>query len=365
MTGAAPDPLPDDEILTAVAAYLRLPDPSDRLRLAGAARIARQPLLACTVTRCVESRTESEQTRPAPHDLSDVPVYGDLGTYDPGPVKNVHRHTTVHLVHDGSARETGCTKCSHGRRQCANCGGRGRQPCPALQPCALCRGARPCTACEGKGTGRGAAVRPRAARKVKQPDVRTGCDLCGEQGTACPGCGGRGRILHEECGGSGEAECRTCRGNGTEECGVCEGKGRLTVWTRGTIERTPVTETVDPPPPHAPWLVRRRLRNRGAWRTHVLGDGDALPEELAEHHRRAVRERLARRKGEIAREVSLRHLPLARVELHELPGKVLHVYAGHTEPGVVALPSRRVVTRVSAAAAGCAAVVVLLLATLR
>lgn len=358
MTGVPTDPLTDDEIIAAVAAHLGLHDASDRLRLAGTARITRQPLLDCTITRCVESRVESgaEEKRPAPYDLSDRPVYDDLAAYDPGPVKSVHRHRTLRLVLRDSAREADCTECRHGRRQCPNCRGRGRQECPPSQPCTLCRGMNPCTACEGKAGGgrRGTSVEPPVPRKVRQPHVRIGCDLCGQEGTACPGCRGRGRMRHEECDGTGETGCGSCGGKGNEECVLCKGRGRLTVWQGATIVRAPVTESVDPPPPHPPWLVRRRLRNRGAWRAWVVADGDGLPAGLASHHRRAVERRLVRRKGEIAREVSVRHLPLARVELDELPARVLHVYAGHAEPQVMWVPSRRVLARASAAAAGCA-----------
>ncbi|MET9420113.1 hypothetical protein ABZY06_05150 [Streptomyces sp. NPDC006540] len=365
MADAPTDALTDDEVLAAVAEHRGRSGDTEWQRLANSARIEHQPLLDCTVTRCIESRTTGEQTRPAPFDLSGRPVVDDLDAYRQDPPKNPRRRETVHLVLDGSVREVPCHDCSNGKQQCPNCKGTGRLQCEPQVPCTDCKSVTSCTKCRGRGGSRKAPVTPVAPQKVKRPGVRVDCALCEASGTACPRCLGWGKTLCTDCGGDGKVKCRHCQGRGRWSCDTCTGKGRLTVWRGATITRAPEDQDVTPPPPRAPWIIRSRLKGRGAWRETVVGAKDRLPEDLAAHHRSAIERSLVKKKGEVTRQVSIRHLPLARVVLAEEQDRVYYVYAGVARPQVTWIPSRRWVSRVAAGAAAAMTTAVLLFVALR
>ncbi|MFH8926325.1 hypothetical protein ACH4D4_04650 [Streptomyces pristinaespiralis] len=366
MADALPGELTDDEVLAAVAEHRGLEGDDELRRLASGARIEHQPLLDCTITRCIESRTTGEETRPAPFDLSGRPVVDDLDAYRQDPPKDPRRRETVRIVLDGSVREVPCHDCSNGKQQCPNCKGTGRLHCEPQVPCTDCKSVTSCTKCRGRGGSRKAPVTPAAPQKVKQPGVRVDCALCDASGTACPRCLGWGKTLCTDCGGDGKVPCRHCQGRGRWRCDTCAGKGRLTVWRGATITRAPENEELTPPPPRAPWIVRSRLRSRGTWRETVVGPKDRLPADLAAHHRSAIeRSLVGKRKGEVTRQVSIRHLPLARVVLSDVQDRVYYVYPGVSRPRVTWIPSRRWVSRVAAGAAAALTTAVLLFVALR
>ncbi|MGW7463482.1 hypothetical protein ACWGJT_01965 [Streptomyces xantholiticus] len=350
----------DEEILAAVAEHLGRPGPAERLRLAGTARISRQPVLECTITRSVETRAERERSEPAPFDLSRKPVYEDLDAYDATGPKDPRKHQTLELVQTGTVREVSCVKCTGGRQQCLKCGGRGLTRCEPDVPCPNCRNVTSCTKCRGKGGSRRTPVKPVPPRKVKRPGERVDCVVCETPGTACPGCEGRGHTLCPKCDGRGECTCDRCGGKGHSTCGTCAGRGLLVKWRGGTITHTPHAERVPGPEPSPPLLLRRRLHG-GAWRTHVLSLDQSPPEDLPASHRSVIEARLVRREGEVARRVSIKWLPLARVEIEEEVNRVFYVFPEGSGLSVVPVPSRHRMKRAAAVAAACLAALVLVL----
>jgi hypothetical protein len=173
MADALPGELTDDEVLAAVAEHRGLEGDDELRRLASGARIEHQPLLDCTITRCIESRTTGEETRPAPFDLSGRPVVDDLDAYRQDPPKDPRRRETVRIVLDGSVREVPCHDCSNGKQQCPNCKGTGRLHCEPQVPCTDCKSVTSCTKCRGRGGSRKAPVTPAAVGAQRLAPAQT------------------------------------------------------------------------------------------------------------------------------------------------------------------------------------------------
>ncbi|NBM16596.1 hypothetical protein [Streptomyces sp. GC420] len=352
----------DEEILKSIGEHLGRSGKAAP-HLAGTARITRIPVLDCGITRCVESRTEGPERRPGTFDLSGRPTYESLTEYGLDPPAEP-RDRTLRLVKLGSVREESCG-CGNGAHQCPRCSGRGHLPCEPATVCAECSGITPCTQYLKHGDSRGPRGRPpKANRKPARAEERVTCEGCGTPGSACARCRGWGRTACDTCGAAGRVKCPKCGGSGTEQCERCAGKGCLTFWTEGRVVWAATPESV--PAPEPPWFVRSELEAAGAWKTAVLSIDDPLPDDLAASHRAVLEPRLVRRKDEVARRVRLRRLALARVELAGDRDRVFYVFPARTgRLEVAGRPSRRRVSRVAVAAAGCLTAVVLLVLLIR
>ncbi|MFD7894845.1 hypothetical protein [Streptomyces sp. NPDC059743] len=151
-----------------------------------------------------------------------------------------------------------------------------------------------------------------------------------------------GRITHEQCGG----------------------EGSVTRWRAARIQQTPHRDSLELPERDWPARVRARLNRDAVWEPLDTGQGEKVPDGVDRVHRARITQRLAHQPHEIKRDVSVRTLRLARVELVNDPHRVFYVFPGKTEPQVVRLPSRQWVQRASGIAAGVVALLVLVLVLL-
>ncbi|MFF6994794.1 hypothetical protein ACFY93_07510 [Streptomyces sp. NPDC008313] len=138
------------------------------------------------------------------------------------------------------------------------------------------------------------------------------------------------------------------------------GKGSLTSWHEGVIRWTARTDSVSVPESRS-----RALKSAVAtasWSDVTLAGHEPLPDDLAPDHRTAVEARLARsapEKDEVAREIHIRHLPLARVRLDHDSDRFFFVFPGPVGLKAVERPSEERVRRRAAIAVACLLLVVL------
>ncbi|MFE2938232.1 hypothetical protein ACFXKG_04035 [Streptomyces sp. NPDC059255] len=353
-------------------------------------KIERHQLLRARTVRCVETREQEDAEHHGPLDLSGRPRYqDDVRSYVLAPPQDAHETLTLELVREGSDKEIICS-CDNGRITCPGCQGKGRRPCPDPETvvCPDCLGVGSCTHCpdpprrEGParrtGTGKPAtggkspaggkppadtAARPRRSERGEAPP-RTTCARCRGKEAACAGCKGRGVVTCATCGGSNVIRCEECDGSRRIDHAQCGGKGSLVRWVRGVVRRRPSVRTLTLPKQSWPRAVRHRLDGRTAGWTELTTAGSdpfAVPDGVDRIHRRSLEGHLAREPREIAREVSVRSLRLARLKLLNQPNWVFYVLPGDRGLTVTRVPSRLLLLRASGATAGAVAVLVLLL----
>ncbi|MFI1867300.1 hypothetical protein [Streptomyces jumonjinensis] len=98
--------------------------------------------------------------------------------------------------------------------------------------------------------------------------------------------------------------------------------------------------TLPEPGRRAFFLVRHWAAGAGAWReTHLDSSCDILPDELDSAYRTVLHDRLRRRKNEVARHATIRHLPLVRITLHDTPAKVIYAFPTASRVEILALPA--------------------------
>jgi hypothetical protein len=309
--------------------------------------------------RSVEARSESAmKVHGRRGDIAERPTYTDLATYPVDPPADPGTEQRLELVREGSLEEVACEGCEGGRRTCGRCGGSGRLACDEFVKCAGCGGGiDACWECDGTG-------RPRSHRRTAQPRPADGpqrarCSRCHRPDAACPKCLGRGRTECTVCRASGFVECPACRGAGRLRHGECAGTGLFTTWTGAVISRTPEVRRVEQP---APLYIRQWADGAGDWRRTVLTSvTDKLPDDLEPEHSAMITHHLAPGPNEVSREVTVRHLPLARVTAHADPDHVYFVFPSRTGIKVVERPSKQRVVRFTAIASTVVAVAVLVL----
>ncbi|MEU6341133.1 hypothetical protein ABZ883_09300 [Streptomyces sp. NPDC046977] len=360
MYGTPSAPPTDEDVLQAVERHLSARSGGPvRFGSPAAVRITWHSLLDCRIVRTTETRVESTRVHKGRIDLSKRPVYTDLTTYKTEPPPEPGRPRRIELVQRDSVRERAC-ECGNGTWRCTQCEGRGDLPCDTTVVCAACRGLDPCTACEGTGRARNRAS---AREQDTAPSERVRCAKCRSPRAACPACAGRARTECPKCHGGGSVPCPQCKGSGTVPHDACAGTGAITTWTGAVIEQRDRAEEVTLPERRPPGRARRRARSAGSWREAVLtSSGADLPAGLADAHRAAITPRLGRSPGEVARRVTIRHLPLARLAADHEPDRVFYVFPGLTDLEVVPLPSRRQVLRTSAVGVAVLVVALLVLA---
>ncbi|MFF3563995.1 hypothetical protein ACFYXS_28505 [Streptomyces sp. NPDC002574] len=369
MSGTHSAPPTDEDVLRAVERHLseRGGGPV-RFGAPTAVRISWHSLLDCRIVRTTETRTESARTHKGRIDLSKRAVYTELTTHKVDPPPEPGRPRRIELVQRDSIRERAC-ECGNGTWHCKRCEGRGDIPCDTTVVCAACRGLDPCTACEGTGRARDRASTRRGAADgtagapVAASSERVRCAKCRSPRTACPKCAGRARTECPKCEGRGSVPCPQCKGSGTVPHDACAGTGVLTAWTGAVIEERDRADAVTLPRKRPPRRARRRAGSAGDWRETVLTSSRAdLPGDLEHEHHDAIAPRLGRTPGEVARRVTIRHLPLARLAADQDPDRVFYVFPGRYGLEVVPLPSRRRVLHASAVAVAALVVVLLVLA---
>lgn len=330
--------------------------------------LARRTLVRGRIVRCLESRAESQRSEPGVVSLSARSTYDDLGEYHLDPPQDPARPPkSVRLVKRGSEAVRPCpSPCDGGSVKCPECSGRRTVRCEPLTVCEGCGNKNSCLNCRAddgeKGSGSAASSGPgRPAGELRK------CGECGERGVACRLCLGRGEVDCLDCDGRGRRDCPRCERSGTVEHEECGGTGSHTTWTEGAISRRPETKTLRWPEHGVPLWVWRKARDRGGWRTtELLGYGrsfDGLDDETA----KGLDPALARTGNEIARKVTLKTLPLTRIEVPLLPDRVLYAHparAAHSEDPysyeVFAVPSRQRTLQIAVAAVGALAVLTVL-----
>ncbi|MFG2291963.1 hypothetical protein [Streptomyces sp. NPDC048603] len=285
-------------------------------------------------------------------DLGGREVYGHLGRHRLPPPADPGQRERFELVRRGSLRERACA-CGNGRWTCESCGGGGQLSCPTSASCPSCAGT-----CHAEAyPERPPHLRPRTP----------GCPRCGRSGTACGRCKGRGTVRCDSCGGTGSTRCRSCGGGGTVAHSACAGTGRFSSWKEAVVKRKPAKAAVRLPDPPPPYLVRRRARGAGLWWSAVVDGYGPLPAGLQPEHAQAITPHLDRRETEIARRVTVRHLPLARVVVADEPHRHYYAFPGRAGVEVVRVPSPRQMNRfawIGAASMGLAAAAALLVLAL-
>ncbi|MFJ8104373.1 hypothetical protein [Streptomyces sp. NPDC096132] len=337
----------DEEMLQAVERRVSRPGVTTRLTVPGAAALTWQSVFECRIVRSVERRTERRRrVKGRQSGLANRPTYTHLGTYPVAPPADPGAQRRLELVQEGSLAEEPCEDCVDGKRDCEACEGRGGRPCPRHIECDACHGGPDaCWECDGTGhprTKRSRAPRPRP----EGAEARAACKRCRRADVACPKCLGERQVTCPVCKGTGTAGCGTCKGAKRLRHEECGGTGRFTAWTEGVVTHTPAAEELRPAyPPFS------KLR-KGQWRTAVLTSADDdLPDFLEDAHLKQAAPFLAVKEGEVGRRVTLRYLPLARVELRTDPDRVYYAFpeaSGEIE--VIGRPSRQRVTALAWAA---------------
>lgn len=291
--------------------------------------------------------------------ISEFPTYTDLDTLDVPVPAGFAPSLPVTLVLAGSIAEEQCPGCEAGRRDCVPCKGSGTQDCPQTVKCPGCGGgADACWSCAGTRK-KGYRKPPAKARSKPRTDW---CRLCGEHDVACPKCFGEKTKVCRLCKGTGHKSCDTCGGRKRVEHKLCAASGYLTTFTKVVVDHP-----VEPDPKQIPAPLHLRWPTRRAgWRWETLTDvTDKLPADLPETLRTEVEPLLTFAKGEVAREVTLGHLPVARVTVESDPEWVYFAFPERPETDgglkVVRRPARQRVVRLAAIAS--AAVVIAVLVT--
>jgi hypothetical protein len=349
--------LTDKDVLDAV--QRRIGDRSGvTVDLPGAAEVTWYPLLEGTVERCTETRTETKRQHDGRIDLSGRPVYDVLGDVVLGTPTYPFTAVTKKLVRRGTVVEKLC-ECGNGTVTCQRCGGQGEFSCAPVTACPECRGIDPCVRCHGSGRSKGRT----SIETTELSSDRVACRRCGTPDTACSGCHGQGQIPCPACQGKGSRTCPDCDSTGTVIHKQCAGTGGTMTWTEGVVTRTPHKEQIRLPETGPAPMARWYARDSGNWSTTTLTGHDVLPGDLA-HEFTTLQTRLAPRPDEIARRATLRHLPLARVQVHQIPHRVYYVFPRHSALQVRTLPSRHRVWQAVAAALAILAVLILLLSVI-
>jgi hypothetical protein len=145
----------------------------------------------------------------------------------------------------------------------------------------------------------------------------------------------------------------------------CAGRGSVTTWVEGVIGWKPETRPLTWPVPGVSLLVAAKARTRGDWRhTRLDGYGHSL-DELGAEAAKGLGPDLAKAEKEVARTVTLKSLPLARVDVTGLPHRVCYAHPvpaappGGTAYGAFSVPSPHRTVQIAAAAMGALAFLVL------
>ncbi|MFF5189509.1 hypothetical protein ACFY30_38080 [Streptomyces sp. NPDC000345] len=342
----------DEEVLRAVERRVSRPGVTTRLTVPGAAALSWQSVFACRIVRSIERRVErGRRVKGRPSGLANRPTYTDLGAYPVKPPADPATPRRLELVREDSLAQEPCGDCVDGRKDCAACAGRGGRACPRHLECDACHGG-PDACWECDGTGHPRTRRPRAARaRPEDGRERAACKRCRRPDVACPKCLGERQITCTVCKGTGFAGCGACKGAKRLRHEECGGTGRFTVWTEGVVTHTPSVDEI--PPVYPPFSKLKK----GQWRTAELTGADAaLPDFLEDVHLERAAPLLAVEEGEVARRVTLRHLPLARVELTSDPDRVYYAFPDLTGGiEVIGRPSRQRLTALAWAAFALAA----------
>ncbi|MFD3620317.1 hypothetical protein ACFWWT_34780 [Streptomyces sp. NPDC058676] len=353
-----------EEMLQAVEAHVARRGLTTRLTSPGTADLTWQSLLDFRVVRSIETRGERPMREPGSRgEIAGRPTYTDIRAYRVDPPTDPERHNGLLLVRRGTLDEVLCGDCHGGTNECAACGGRGRSDCPRFVDCAACQGG-PDACWECEGTGRPRTRRSTASRHphatAGERAARATCTRCRVPDVACPKCRGRRQLDCPACKKAGFVECEACEGTKRVTHQECQGTGRFTVWTEGFVDHTPHH---DKERQLGRLDLRRSTGNAGDWRETVLTKAtDKLPDDLEDAHRELVTPRLAVRKGEVARRVTLRHLPLAVVRVHADPHRDYYVFPSRTGIEVASRPTRERVRHFAAITAAAAVVVALVVA---
>lgn len=348
-----------EEMLQAVGQHVARHGITVRLTSPGTADLTWQPLLDCRIVRSVEARNESPMKAPGRRgDIAERPTYTDLAAHPVDPPADPGTSQRLELVRAGSLEDIVCEGCEGGRRACGRCTGGGRLACEEFVRCAGCGGGiDACWECDGTGRPRSRG-RPAEPRPADGPQ-RARCSRCHRPDAACPKCLGRGRTECTVCRGSGSVECPACRGAGRLRHAECAGTGLFTAWTGAVVSHTPEVRKVEQA---APLHLRQAADGAGDWRRTVLTSAaEKLPDDLEPAHRAMITRHLAPGPDEVSREVTVRHLPLARVTVHADPDRVYFAFPSRTGIKVVERPSRQRVVRFTAMASTTVAVALLVL----
>lgn len=359
----------DAEILQAITRRFPKVLDAGHPHFRGAARTEVRQLVRLQVVRSIETRSEGPAAGSGRVDLSDRPRYDDLAAYPVDPPKDVSSRTSLVLVKRDSEKFEDCT-CDAGRVTCSSCHGRKWDECPRYVVCPNCVDADACTDCSRSAPRRSAARlqsgrKPAARKPALSPEPRVDCQWCGHEKTACRACKGRGRSDCDLCEGTGQRPCAPCDGSGKERHEPCGGKGPRTLYQRADIQQRPVPDALELPTRTWHRRVTDRIGRDGDWEELVADPGsDVVPDEVERGHRAEIAGRLSFHRDEVAREVSVKRLYLARTELLNHPHRVFYVYTGKRRLEAMWVPSRQAVQRASAAAAGALVLLVLLLVLL-
>ena len=354
----APSEPSDEELLQAVESYLSGLGRSARLIVPGTATLTKHPLLDFRIVRRFEERRGGLERRVPGRKLKQMskrPTYTDLATHPVDVPPGFARTPPVKRVLAGSVAEVPCGDCDGGTRACEGCRGSGTQDCVKTVTCDGCGGGSDaCWSCGG--------TRNRGSRKPPaNAQVRTDwCRRCGKHDVACPKCVGYGTMTCSVCDGKGHRSCDACKGSKRVQHKPCEGTGAFTTFTEAEITHPvrPHEERVRAPA-HLWWPTRWRAD----WRKqHLNKVTDKLPADLPDPLRAQIEPQLPLAAREVARQATLRYLPLARVTVDADPNRVYFAFPDRSETGaieVVRRPSRPRVVRLTSIASAAVAVAVL------
>ncbi|MEV6782070.1 hypothetical protein [Streptomyces sp. NPDC051098] len=130
-------------------------------------------------------------------------------------------------------------------------------------------------------------------------------------------------------------------------------------WTEGVITRQPAVDKVSIRSRGLASVARRQAREYADWTPAPATGETAEPaEDLIRRFGQSLRTQLLPQRGQIARQVALKHLSLARVAVALHPHRVYYVYPTTSEPHVLVLPSQRRVLQSAAALIAVVAVLV-------
>ncbi|MFJ1974756.1 hypothetical protein ACIO93_39715 [Streptomyces sp. NPDC087903] len=325
----------------------------------GAAYLVWQSVFECRVVRSIRSEEETaKRVKGRPKGIAGRPTYTDLAGHPVEPPADPANSGRVELVKDGSLGEEPCGDCVEGRRDCPVCEGQGGRKCARYVECETCHGGPDaCWECNGTGHPRTRRARTAARPRPQGAEQRAACRRCKRADVACPTCLGQRERECMTCRAKGFVTCQTCKGAKRVRDEACGGTGLFTVWTEGAVIHTPDRDEVKRP---APLALKLRTDANGAWsRSRMTGVGEELPDYLEDAHRKEILPRLAAREREVRRHVTLRYLPLARVEVHADPDRVYYAFPGPAGIEVQGLPSKRRVAHLTALTSAALALVAL------
>ncbi|MFH8574027.1 hypothetical protein [Streptomyces sp. NPDC017993] len=347
--------LNERDALDAVRRHVAERGQAPKMDLPATAEVTWHSLLEGKIVRSIETRTEGERIHRGRIDLSGRPQYDRLQHYRLAPPKDPAVAKTLELVQRGSVTEQSCA-CGNGKVACPRCQGRGDLLCEESATCTDCRGIDSCLRCDG--TGHRSRKTPQDQRQAT--GERLTCKKCGALEAACPTCRGRGRVTCATCQGKGIRQCPDCERAGTVPHDRCAGTGHTVTWVEGIISRQPQTEEIRWPESKLPYMARQHARENGNWRKTSLTDNDSIPDNLEPEFKALLRPRLKPHEGEVARQASLRYLPLARVAVPQHRHRIYYVFPGHTALQVLTLPSQQRTWQIAGVVLGALAVLYVL-----